>query len=231
MTLDLSQAARDLEGKEVSEILRWAASQFAPRLTLGTSLGIEDVVLLDVIGRHQLPVDIFTLDTGLFFPETYDLWKRLEARYPITIRPVRPAQTVEEQAKTEGDLLWEIDPDRCCHLRKVAPLREALRGFDAWISAVRRDQTPDRANTQIVERDPKFGLVKINPLAAWTSEDVRAYLKKHEVPYNPLHDQGYPSIGCWPCTSAVAPGEDPRSGRWRGRGKTECGLHNRPGAK
>lgn len=229
MSDEVTLAAAALEGKPVEDILRWAAERFAPRLTLGTSFGIEDCVLLDVIGRHRLPVDVFTLDTGLFFPETYTLWRQLEAQYPhLKVRAMRPAQTVEEQAKTEGDLLWETDPDRCCQLRKIIPLRQALTGYEAWISAVRRDQTPDRANTKIVEHDAKFGLIKVNPLAAWTSEQIRAYLKAHGVPYNPLHDQNYPSIGCWPCTSPVMPGEDPRSGRWRGKGKTECGLHNRP---
>jgi phosphoadenylyl-sulfate reductase (thioredoxin) len=124
--------------------------------------------------------------------------------------------------------LWGRDPDRCCDLRKVQPLRATLTAFDAWISAVRRDQTPDRADTPVVAWDGKFGLVKVNPLVRWTFDDVREYASTNDVPYNPLHDRGYPSIGCMPCTTPVAPGEDPRAGRWRGREKTECGLHIRP---
>jgi len=123
--------------------------------------------------------------------------------------------------------LWERDPDRCCEMRKVQPLRAALAGADAWITALRRDQTPDRANASMLEHDQKFGLVKINPLVEWTAQDVRDYVREHDVPFNPLHEQGYPSIGCAPCTSPVQAGESPRAGRWRGKGKTECGIHNR----
>ncbi|HEY7516599.1 MAG TPA: phosphoadenylyl-sulfate reductase, partial [Vicinamibacteria bacterium] len=123
--------------------------------------------------------------------------------------------------------LWERDPDRCCALRKVEPLGRALAGLDAWVTAIRRDQTDDRATAGLVERDPRFGLFKVNPIVGWSSEEVWRYARAHDVPVNPLHGQGYPSIGCWPCTGRVLPGEDPRSGRWRGRGKTECGLHAR----
>jgi phosphoadenosine phosphosulfate reductase len=138
---------------------------------------------------------------------------------------VRPELSVEAQAERHGDRLWERDPDRCCGLRKVAPLREALAGFDAWVSAIRRDQTPERARTRVVEADTRFGLVKINPLAGWTAAEVWAYLREHDVPTNPLHQRGYPSIGCTPCTTPVAPGEGERAGRWRGWTKRECGLH------
>jgi phosphoadenosine phosphosulfate reductase len=144
---------------------------------------------------------------------------------------VKPELTVEQQAEVHGEKLWERTPDKCCEMRKVIPLRNALTPFEAWITAIRRDQTLDRANASIVERDRKFGLVKINPLVAWTSRDVWAYVHNNDVPYNPLHDQNYPSIGCWPCTTPVMPGEDPRSGRWRGREKKECGLHNLVGTK
>jgi phosphoadenosine phosphosulfate reductase len=216
------------EGRSAAEVLAWAAGRFAPRITFATGFGAEGCVIIDLIARQRLPIDLFTLDTGLLFPETYALWKRLEARYGIEIRAVRPEETVEEQALSHGHRLWERDPDHCCALRKVEPLRAALSGFDAWITAIRRDQTPDRANTAVVERDARYGLVKVNPLVAWTSADVAAYVREHDVPVNPLHDQGYPSIGCVPCTSRVLPGEDPRAGRWRGRTKTECGLHARP---
>lgn len=222
----LREAAIALEGRSALDILRWAADRFAPRVTFATGFGIEGCVLVDLVGRHGLRIDLFTLDTGLFFPETYALWLRLEKAYGVTIRPVRPARTVEEQAGDEGAELWGRDPDRCCRLRKVEPLARELGGFDAWISAIRRDQTRDRAGAAPVERDGKFGLVKINPLVAWTGDDVRRYVKEHDVPYNELHDRGYPSVGCEPCTSPVLPGEDPRAGRWRGREKKECGLHS-----
>jgi phosphoadenosine phosphosulfate reductase len=173
-------------------------------------------------------VDVFTLDTGLLFPETYALWRRLEERYAMRIRAVRPALDLGAQAARHGEALWERQPGRCCHIRKVLPLAAALRGHEAWISAIRADQTPDRASARVVESDPRFGLVKVNPLLAWSSEDVWGYLRGHDVPTNPLHERGYPSIGCGPCTSPVRAGEDPRAGRWRGRSQTECGLHARP---
>jgi phosphoadenylyl-sulfate reductase (thioredoxin) len=220
--------AAALEGRSPLEILQWAAGRYAPRLTFATGFGVEGCVIIDLIGRHQLPIDLFTLDTGVLFPETYELWRRLEARYGVTIRGVRPAQTIDEQSTTHGPALWERDSDRCCDLRKVRPLRAALGGFDAWITAIRRDQTAERATAQIVEPDQKFGLVKVNPLVAWSHKDVWRHVFAHDVPYNPLHDQGFPSIGCQPCTSAVADGEDPRAGRWRGSAKKECGLHVLP---
>jgi len=229
--MELLQTTRDTDRqvkvRETTETLRLAAERFAPRLVMATGFGMEGCVLTDLIGRNKLPVDIFTLDTGLFFEETYTLWKTLERRYDLTIRAVRPELTVGEQAERFGDALWERDPDRCCEMRKVQPLRAALAGADAWITALRRDQTPNRAKASMLEHDQKFGLVKINPLVEWTAQDVRDYVREHDVPFNPLHEQGYPSIGCAPCTSPVQAGENPRAGRWRGKGKTECGIHNR----
>lgn len=224
---DLDADAAALEGQPALAILTWAA-RFAPRITFATGFGAEGCVVIDLIARHQLPIDLFTLDTGVLFPETYALWRQLEARYGVTIRAVRPAQSIDEQAASHGPALWTRAPDRCCELRKLGPLRAELARYDAWITAIRRDQTADRANAKIVEADRKFGLIKINPLAAWTHKDVWRHIVTHEVPYNPLHDQGYPSIGCAPCTSPVGDGEDPRAGRWRGTGKTECGLHVLP---
>lgn len=222
---DALAAARELEGRSPAEILRWASERFGNKLTFATGFGAEGCVIIDLIARHDLPIDLFTLDTGLLFPETYALWRQLESRYGVVIRAVRPNHSVEQQADEHGPRLWERDPDRCCELRKVVPLRNALAGFDAWITAIRRDQTPERAHARVVEPDRKFGLIKINPLVAWTHDDVWAHLYAHDVPYNPLHDRGYPSIGCHPCTAAVLPGEDARAGRWRGRSKKECGLH------
>ncbi len=224
---DLPGVAKTLEDRSAEDILRWAADRYAPKLTCASSLGIEDCVLIDMIARAKLPVDLFTLDTALLFPETYALWRQIEARYGVTIRPVRPEHTVAEQAVHEGAELWLREPDHCCDLRKMQPLARTLSGFDAWITAIRRDQTPERAVAPIVGWDGRFGLIKVNPLARWTFDEVKAYAAAHDVPYNPLHDQGYPSIGCIPCTSPVRPGEDPRSGRWRGNEKTECGLHLR----
>jgi phosphoadenylyl-sulfate reductase (thioredoxin) len=225
---EVAGARRALEGRPAGEVLAWAAGRFAPRLAFGTAFGPEGLVLLDLVVRHGLEVDVFTLDTGLFFPETYDLWRRLEERYGRPIRAVRPALTLDEQAAEHGDALWARDPDLCCAIRKVDPLREALRSHDAWISAIRRDQTNDRAGAAVVERDPRYGLVKVNPLLAWSADDVWTYLRERDVPVNPLHAAGFPSIGCQPCTTRVAAHEDPRAGRWRGREKTECGLHARP---
>ncbi|HEY1554453.1 MAG TPA: phosphoadenylyl-sulfate reductase [Kofleriaceae bacterium] len=220
----MTAVAARVEARSPLDILRWATSQVG-RIAFATGFGAEGCVLIDVIARNELPIDVFTLDTGLLFPETYELWRALEARYGIAIRGIKPAQTVEQQAAEHGDKLWERDPDRCCEQRKLAPLREALRGFAGWITAIRRDQTPERAQAQLVEHDRRFDVVKINPLVAWTHDDVWAYLYEHDVPFNALHARGYPSIGCQPCTSAIVPGEALRAGRWRGADKRECGLH------
>ena len=221
----MAEAGRTLEGGTPLDILRWASNMFAPRLTFATGFGAGGCVLLDLIGRHDLDIDIFTLDTGLLFPETYELWRRLEDKYDFTIRSVRPELSTEQQSATHGPELWTREPDRCCDMRKVTPLTAQLVGFDAWITAIRRDQTDSRAGALAVEWDPKFALGKVNPLVRWTKRDVWAHLLKHDVPYNPLHDRGYPSVGCLPCTSMVNAGEHDRAGRWRGAPKTECGLH------
>ena len=222
---DLTDAGRALDTATPLEILRWATDQFGSRLTFATGFGAEGCVVIDLIGRHRLPIDIFTLDTGLLFPETYNLWRRLEERYGLRIRGVRPELTVDEQAATHGPELWARHADRCCEMRKVSPLVAELSGFDAWITAIRRDQTASRADALAVEWDTKFGLGKVNPLVGWTKNEVWSHLLRNDVPYNPLHDHGYPSIGCLHCTSTVAAGEDDRAGRWRGAAKTECGLH------
>lgn len=209
------------------ELLEWALHRFEGGIALASAFGPEGIVLIDIAVRLRRDFRIFTLDTELFFPETYELMNEVERRYGITIERVKPMLTVEAQAVKHGPSLWEHSPDQCCYMRKVEPLRRKLAMLDAWIAAIRRDQTPDRAHVQKVEWDTKFGVVKINPLCDWTSEMVWDYVRSNNLPYNPLHDGGYPSIGCSPCTQPVRNGEDVRSGRWAGFAKTECGLHDR----
>ncbi len=223
--LQMREMQRQLNLRTATELLRLACERFSPRLTMATGFGPEGALLIDLAARSGLRFDIFTLDTGLFFPETYELWRTLERRYDVVIRAVRPQLTVDEQAERHGSALWARDPDLCCRLRKVLPLERALEGFDAWITGVRREQTALRSKASSMELDERFGLVKVNPLVEWTGEDVWRYVRDHHVPFNPLHERGYPSIGCFPCTTPVRPGEDPRGGRWRGREKTECGIH------
>jgi phosphoadenylyl-sulfate reductase (thioredoxin) len=219
---ELSRLAGAFEGAPPEEIIAAVALRFPGRIALACSFGAEDCVLLDVVARTPLPVEIFTLDTGFLFAETYALWTRLEERYGVRIRPVTADLPSVEPGLAPP---WHRDPDACCAARKVAPLQGALAGLAAWVTGIRREQTSDRANAKVIEWDARFGLVKVNPLAGWTSEDVWNHVRAHDVPTSPLHAQGYLSIGCAPCTSPVRPGEDPRAGRWRGREKTECGLH------
>jgi phosphoadenosine phosphosulfate reductase len=223
---DLQRLGASLAGRSPHEILERAVERF-PRITFATGFGVEGCVLIDVIARNALPIDLFTLDTGLLFPETIALWRRLEERYEVTIRAARPKRTVSDQAAEFGDRLWERAPDLCCGMRKVAPLKSALASFDAWVSSIRRDQTRERSTASVVQWDDKFELVKVSPLAHWSSADVWGYVRSNDVPFNPLHERGYPSIGCIPCTSAVFAGEDPRAGRWRGLERKECGIHTR----
>jgi phosphoadenylyl-sulfate reductase (thioredoxin) len=222
MTGTVVHSAPPPEGTDAGEVLAWAVERFGSRLTCAVSLGVEDCVLISLAAHRGLKLHFFSLDTGVLFPETYALWKQVEQRYGIALEAVKPVEVV--------DRLWEREPDRCCQLRKVEPLKRHLAKYEAWVTGIRREQSKDRANATSVEADTKFGLTKVNPLVAWTSKDVWKYVHAHDVPYNPLHDRGYPSIGCMPCTSAVAPGEDPRAGRWRGTEKTECGLHSKEGA-
>jgi phosphoadenylyl-sulfate reductase (thioredoxin) len=224
---ELKRWSDSLAGEPAARILALAAQRW-PDIRFSTAFGPEGCVLVDLIARHQLPVDVFTLDTGLLFPETHALWQRLQDRYRLTIRAVRPSLTLAQQAVLFGERLWERDPDRCCALRKVEPLRGALAGAQAWVTSIRRDQTKERATAAVAEWDERFSLVKINPLAHWTAGAVWAYLRAHDVPVNALHERGYASIGCQPCTTPVAAGEGARAGRWRGHEKTECGLHSRP---
>jgi len=223
---ELAAASALLEGQGPAAALRWAYEQFGhDEIALACSFGAEDVALVDLISKVAPEARLFYLDTNFLFPETYDTIAAIRAAYPLQFEQVLPALTPEEQAAQHGDELWRRDPDGCCAIRKVEPLTRTLSGLKAWITGIRREQAPTRSGAQVVEWDRKFGLVKINPLVAWKDADVWKYILENNVPYNPLHDRGYPSIGCTHCTRAVKPGEDPRAGRWSGFAKTECGLH------
>ena len=221
----IAEANRLLGAASPPEVLRWAVDMFHPRLTMATAFGAEGCCLIHLLAEIEPGVRIFNLDTGYQFPETLEVRERIKARYGIAVELVRPEQTVAEYEADHGGPLYRIRPDQCCHDRKVLPLRRAVAGYDAWVSAIRRDQTAHRAAAGVVQWDAKFNLFKVNPLLSWTKKDVWAFIAKHDVPYNPLHDRGYPSIGCWPCTQPVAGGGDERSGRWAGSAKKECGLH------
>lgn len=226
---ELRQIGDGFEKSAPEEILRWAVETYGSGMTMATAFGVEGCVLLAMLA--EIPggrdVRVFNLETGYQFPETLALRETIRERYGIEVEYVRARESVAEMEARFGGPIYGSDPDECCRIRKVEPLREALAGHTAWISAIRRDQTPDRARSGIVEWDSKFGLAKISPLANWTKGDVWAYVQINEVPYNPLHERGYPSIGCWPCTRAVAPGDDDRAGRWASFAKLECGLHSR----
>jgi phosphoadenosine phosphosulfate reductase len=214
----------DVETMSAEDVLCWAHDQFGDRMCLTCSWQRQSSVLIHMIRELGLDVPIVELDTLVLFPETYETRDRLADRYGFQFERYHNI-SLAEQARLYGDELWKSAPDQCCAIRKVEPLKRALGQVDAWVTGVRRDQAPTRANAQKVEWDEKFGLVKANPLADWTLKEVWAYIHEHDVPYNPLHDQNYPSIGCTHCTRPVMPGEDPRAGRWAGQDKTECGLH------
>ncbi len=222
---ELIALADSMEYSSPQEILKVAVQKVA-NLTLACSFGAEDMVLLDMLTQIDPNANVFYLDTDVLFPETYALRDWAVEKYGLpNLRRVSPKLTLEEQSNQFGDALWTRDPNACCNIRKVTPLTKVLSMYDGWITGIRRDQAPTRANSQVFEWDAKFGLIKVNPLATWTSHQVWDYIRQNEVPYNPLHDHGYPSIGCTHCTRPVNEGEDPRSGRWAGFQKTECGLH------
>jgi len=221
----LARLSADLEGKEPQEILRWAIAEFQPGLTMACSFGgPTGMAILDMVMKLDRTVEVFYLDTDYLFPETHHLKDVCEARYGFKAIGYQSLLTPAQQAKQHGEALWLRDPDLCCELRKVEPNYRALEGKTAWISGMRRDQAKTRSNIGIVEWDTKFNLVKVNPMAAWDEKRVWAYIVENGVPYNELHDRGYPSIGCTNCTRPVNPGDDPRSGRWAGFDKVECGI-------
>ena len=226
----LKTLSDSFESKHPQEVLAYALERYSAKIVLACSFGAEDVVLVDMIHRIDPRTPAFYLDTDFLFMETYGVRDRLVEKYRRSgdqLIQVKSRLTPEQQAAEYGEALWSRNPDRCCELRKVEPLGRVLGGYAAWITGIRRDQAPSRAHAGLVEWDQKFQLVKFNPLAKWTAADVWTYIRVHDVPYNPLHDRNYPSIGCTHCTMPVMAGEDPRSGRWKDFGKTECGLHSK----
>ncbi len=223
------RAANDkLQLATPQEVLAFAVRHYHPRLLMATAFGAEGCALIDMLSKIEPGVKLINLETGYQFPETLQLRERILAKYGMAVEFIRPESAVEAYEAEHGGPLYTHRPDQCCYDRKVKPLARAMARLDplAWVSAIRADQTANRATTAgVVQWDPKFNVVKFNPLLRWTKKEVWGYIVKHDVPYNPLHDQNYPSIGCWPCTRAVAPGEDDRAGRWAGKVKKECGLH------
>jgi phosphoadenosine phosphosulfate reductase len=222
---EVTHLAQRFESARVEEILEWAVHQFESRLAMTSSFGAEGVVLIDKITRIAPDIPIIYLDTGFHFPETEQLKEQLRLRYNLHIVVPQASLTVAQQAAVHGEKLYKSNPDLCCRLRKVEPLRQALKGYDAWIAALRRDQSPTRADIRIIEWNARHEMVKINPLATWTRKQVWDYIIKYNLPYNKLYDEGYASIGCAPCTRPVSLTEHERDGRWSGQGKLECGIH------
>ncbi|MEN0065141.1 MAG: phosphoadenylyl-sulfate reductase [Myxococcota bacterium] len=212
---------------DADDVLRWATDAF-PRITLATSLGPQSIVILHLLQRLGRPVRTLLLDTGLLFDETLAFAKTVEAHFGIAIERVRPTQTPLEQARTNGAALFRLDPDRCCHLRKVVPLRRALEGQQAWITGLRRDQSASRATVEPLAWDAAHDIVKVSPLAFWTRNEVLSRIKSHNLPHHPLLTQGFTSLGCRTCTRRPLDPNDERSGRWHHSRKTECGIHRSP---
>lgn len=224
---ELAEASQQLEEASPEEIISWTADRFGAGLTMATAFGPEGCLILSMLAQIAPETYVFNLDTGYQFQQTLDLRDRIAEKYGLQVDLVQPELSVPEYEALHGGPLYGTNPDQCCFDRKITVLRRSLAGKTAWMSGIRRDQSADRARTDIVKWDKKFGLVKVSPLANWTNKEVWSRIVEQGVPYNPLHDQGYPSIGCWPCTRTVADGEaDERAGRWSGSKKTECGLHS-----
>jgi phosphoadenosine phosphosulfate reductase len=218
-----TQAAATLEGRSAEQVVEWAANEFGERFCVTSSFA--DAVLAHVVSKVVPGVDVVFLDTGLHFAETLRVREVVQRSLPVTVRSIRPEQTVTEQAAEYGPKLWARSPDECCALRKVEPLERALDRYDAWAAGLRRDESPSRANTPVVQFEHTRSKVKVSPLYAWSQADVDAYISRYNVPVNALLRQGYASVGCWPCTRRTPPGSDPRAGRWPMFDKNECGLH------
>lgn len=223
---ELAEVSQSLEEAHPREILRWGIERFKDKFTMATAFGPEGMCLLHWIAEIDRKTSVFNLDTGYQFAETLELRDRVARKYGLEVELKRPALSVAEYEQINGGPVYKTEPDRCCRERKISLITEAVQGKHCWASAIRRDQTKDRSVVPIVGWDKKFQLIKISPLANWTKAQIWQTIMDHDIPYNPLHDQGYPSIGCWPCTRAVLLGEDERAGRWSGSQKTECGLHS-----
>jgi phosphoadenosine phosphosulfate reductase len=223
---DLNAASRRLETATPEEIIAWGVERYTPYLTMATAFGPEGCVILSMLSRVAPDTYVFNLETGYQFQETLELRDRIAERYGIEVDLLQPDLSVQQYEELHGGPLYRTNPNQCCFDRKIKTLQRASEVMHAWMSGIRRDQSADRAQAPIIGWDKKFGLVKISPLANWTKKDVWKRIVGEGIPYNPLHDKGYPSIGCWPCTRAVEAGEtDERAGRWSGMKKTECGLH------
>jgi phosphoadenosine phosphosulfate reductase len=218
------RGAAELDGADADELLRWVDKNFGGSYVVASNM--QDAVLIDMAAKVRPGVDVIFLDTGYHFAETIGTRDAVEAVYDVNVLNITPEHTVAQQDALLGKNLFARDPNECCRLRKVVPLSKALRGYSAWVTGLRRVEAATRANAPLISFDEAFGLVKVNPLAAWTDDDVQDYIDEHGVLVNPLVYEGYPSIGCAPCTAKPVEGADPRSGRWQGLSKTECGLHS-----
>lgn len=223
---ELESESQKLESATPQQILQYAVDRFSPNFTMATAFGPEGMTIIHMLSTIAPETPIFNLDTGYQFQETLDLRERVKETYGIEVEYKLPDTTVEQYEAMHGGPLYKTNPNQCCFDRKLRVLHQAAKGKYAWASAIRRDQSPDRAKAPIVGWDRKFQLVKVSPLANWTKKEVWNLINDHDIPYNPLHDQGYASVGCFPCTRATQPGEDERAGRWSGFQKTECGLHS-----
>jgi phosphoadenosine phosphosulfate reductase len=222
---EVASLAEHFEPLRAEELVEFASEAFGGRLVLTCSWQLGTSILVHMTRQVAPDTRLVEIDTGLLFPETHAARERLVDHYGLEVETLRPLQTVEEQAATYGDALWARDPDRCCGLRKVAPLEQAIRDADGWLTGIRRDQTSARASAPKLVLDARRGVVKVQPLVDWSERDCWRYIYQNGIPYNELHDRGFPSIGCMPCTRAAGSGEDARAGRWAGTGKSECGLH------
>lgn len=227
---EVSEETERLECLGLDELLCWCWNYFGDKAAIGTSFQGSGLVIIDHAIRNGCNFPIFTIDTGLLFPETLELKKKLEDFWDVKIQGVHPEQTIEEQKKTMGPELWKTNPDSCCQMRKVLPLQSRLSSLDVWITGLRRGQSDQRKSTNVLEmyefdKLRESYIFKLNPMVNWSREKVWSYIKDHNIPYNTLHDKGYRSIGCWPCTKAISDGQDERAGRWEGFNKTECGIH------
>ncbi len=223
MNLDAARGA--LAGKSPEEVLAWSFAAF-PRIAISTAFGPEGCALVAMAVNIKPDIKVFTIDTDFLFPESIELRDKFISKYRVNLEVLRGVVSIEEQNRRHGLDLWQRDTDACCALRKVEPTERALHGLDAWVAGLRRDQSKTRAEIDVVEyyERPEGPLYKVNPLLHWTRKDTWDYLSKHDIPYNPLLDKGYKSIGCWPCTRPVAADADERAGRWNGQ-KAECGIH------